>query len=173
MRDTGVQPEDFSSRVPPPISNTMSAPTILLFHGKGIISAAIRWQTRSRYSHAAILLPDERTIVEAWPGAGVRAKEITDWRGVTRFSFWGAESSQFSPERMSDFLANQIGKKYDYRGVARFLSRHSDGDQENKRWFCSELVCAAFAAAGVQLFNARHWEISPGTLSICPLLHQI
>jgi len=52
-------------------------------------------------------------------------------------------------------------------------SRYSDGDQENKRWFCSELVCAAFAAGGVSLFNARHWEISPGTLSICPLLHQV
>jgi uncharacterized protein YycO len=148
----------------------MSAPTILLFHGKGIMSAAIRWQTRSDYSHAAVLFPDERTIVEAWPGAGVHTKTVTDWTGIDRF----AVNADFDTPQLSGFLLSQCGLGYDYAGVLRFLSRSSDASQERKRWFCSELVVAAFEYAGAILFRDSHpWEISPGMLARCPLLEQI
>jgi len=149
----------------------MSAPTILLFRGRGLISAAIRWQTRSRYSHAAILLPDERTIVEAWPGAGVRVKTVTDWSGIDRFQVC---VDDINTEALKIFLKEQVGMGYDYKGVLRFLSRHSDADQERKRWFCSELVYTAFERLGILLFrDTRAWEVSPGMLARSPLLEQI
>jgi uncharacterized protein YycO len=148
----------------------MKAPSILLFRGRGLLSAAIRWQTRSRYSHAAILLHDEQTIIEAWPGAGVRAKSFNgwdDWDGIDYFSV----DADFNSYRLENFLHAQLGKRYDYLGVLRFLSRDSDEDQKNKRWFCSELVFAAFAHAGVDLFrDTRAWEVSPGMLSKSQLL---
>lgn len=136
------------------------------------MSAAIRWQTRSRYSHAAILLPDEQTIVEAWPGAGVHAKIITDWTGVERFQV--RTISRAGSEALMDFLVDQLGMGYDYKGVLRFLSRDPDIDQVRKCWFCSELVYAAYQAADVNLFNdSESWEISPGMLARSPLLELI
>src|SRR5579871_6249457 len=38
---------------------------IALYQGKSPISLLIRWQTRSRYSHAAFLL-DDGSVIEAW-----------------------------------------------------------------------------------------------------------
>jgi hypothetical protein len=41
----------------------------------------------------------------------------------------------------------------------------------NARWFCSELVFAALAHAGVHLFaRIEPWAVSPGLLAISPLL---
>ena len=54
---------------------------IALFRGRGLISALIRWQTRGRYSHAAII-QHGRVIIEAWAGKGVRKTRLTDWRDV-------------------------------------------------------------------------------------------
>lgn len=135
------------------------------------MSAAIRWQTRSKYSHAAILLPDERTIVEAWPGAGVHVKTVTDWSGIARFQ---VREDDINVPMLSGFLLSQCGLGYDYAGVLRFLSRSSDAGAQRKRWFCSELVVAAFEYVGILIFrDTKSWEVSPGMLARSPLLERI
>lgn len=151
--------------------NAISGPVkgsagILLFHGRGLISALIRWQTRGRYSHAALLLPDGR-IVEAWSGDGVRVKRLTDWSGVDCYMIPGMTAAQW--DDAIAFALDQLGKGYDYWAIVRFISRERMPD--NDRWFCSELVFAAIEHAGVRLFERTHsWSISPGTLEISPLL---
>jgi uncharacterized protein YycO len=140
-------------------------PKILLFRGRGLISALIRWQTRSCYSHAALLLPDGETIVEAWQGAGVRIKrKFRDWSNVDSFDVhmtthqWG---------RVMDFAVSQIGKPYDYRQVIRFVTRTRS--KPNDRWFCSELVAAAFNHAGMPLLHRIiPSNVSPALLALSP-----
>lgn len=139
----------------------LNQPRILLFRGRGCVSAAIRWQTRSEYSHAAILLPCGR-IIESWQGAGVRLKWMRDWVGVDSFGVHGMTDEQWM--RAVSFARGQIGKKYDYRGVCRFLSRRKV--PKDDRWFCSELVAKALEVGGVKLFrDLDSTEVSPGMIA--------
>lgn len=141
---------------------------VALFRGRGILSALIRWQTWSNYSHAALVLPDG-SIVEAWHrGPGVRKKQLTDMKGVDIFSVKGLTAEQSKIAK--GFALDQIGQKYDYFGVLRFLNRRKVSD--NGKWFCSELVYAAFKEAGVHLLSkdTDPSRVSPGLLSRSPLL---
>lgn len=140
---------------------------VLLFRGRGLISALIRWQTRGEYSHAAIRV-GENEIIEAWT-TGVRLKRITDWKGIDVFQ-------PFVPYRAKvlavSYAAQQIGKKYDFLGVLRFISRRKRNNPN--RLFCSELVFGAFAHAGWELLaRSKAWEISPDQLKRSPLLIQV
>lgn len=142
---------------------------VLLFRGRGIISALIRWQTRSVYSHAAILMPDGN-IIESWQGEGVRTKKLTDWSNIDQFEVVGMTREQWI--YAIEFARLQIGRGYDYLGVIRFVSRKSL--PANKRWFCSELVFAALKQVGVSLLERIDaGEVSPGLLANSPLLKEV
>src|SRR5258705_13928546 len=123
---------------------------ILLHHGTGRINALIRWQTRSHYAHASVLLhDDDNVIVQSLPGKGVHVTRLSphDWRGVDRFHI----STSVPFEGITgQFLFNQVGKKYDYASIFRFLTREKS-PSNLRRWFCSELVFAAFTAGGLRL----------------------
>lgn len=141
---------------------------VALFRGRGILSALIRWQTWSNYSHAALVLPDG-SIVEAWHrGPGVRKKQLTDMNGVEIYRVKGLTKQQ--SDIAAEFAVDQLGQKYDYFGVFRFLNRRTVSD--NGKWFCSELVYAAFKEAGVHLLSkdTDPSRVSPGLLSRSPLL---
>ena len=139
---------------------------MLLFRGRGIISALIRWQSRSPYSHAALLMPDGR-IIESWQGAGVRVKSVTDWTDIEVYDVEGMGS--FEWELALDFALELVGLGYDYKAVARFISRRPAAD--NERWFCSELVFAALESAGVDLLaRISAAAVSPGMLALSPRL---
>lgn len=141
---------------------------VLLFRGRGLISGLIRFQTRSEYSHAALLMPDGR-ILESWQGAGVRVHELTDWAGIDAFSVRGMSGDQW--DQALAFAWRQLGNRYDYLSVLRFVSRRDA--PENGRWFCSELVFAALAIAGVRLLaRVEAAEVSPGMLAWSPLLER-
>lgn len=144
----------------------IQGPKLLLFHGRGIISALIRWQTRGAYSHAALLMRDGR-IVESWQGVGVRVKTLDDWTGVQAFDIPSMTDTQW--DEAIAFAVSQTGRGYDYWAIARFVSRRRMPD--NNRWFCSELVFEAFKSAGVNLFDRiEPWAVSPALLGISPLL---
>jgi uncharacterized protein YycO len=131
---------------------------------------AIRWQSRSVYSHAAIQLRDG-SIIESWQGDGVRQKLLTNWNGIDAFDIVNVPEIgiELDEAGCEEFLRNQIGKGYDYTSVLRFVSRRKGGNPE--RWFCSELVFSALAYAGVDLFErCEPWRVAPGMLAYSPFL---
>lgn len=141
---------------------------ILLFKGKGIISRLIRWQTNGQYSHAAIQLPDKR-IIEAWhkPNRVRLRGPLQDWSNVDAFDVEGMDAAQWT--MASSWLQQQIGKKYDFNGVFRFLSRRRK-DKDDK-WFCSELVFHCVKEGGIDLLERiKGAQVSPTVLSFSPLL---
>jgi uncharacterized protein YycO len=74
-------------------------------------------------------------------------------------------------EDVAWFLFQQLGKPYDWTMVARFVTRRDESRASSGKWFCSELVYAAFKQAGVPLLRATEpWEVSPGLLAKSPLL---
>lgn len=151
---------------------------VLLFRGKGILSSLIRWQTRSRYAHAAIMLNGAydrtgllhaATIIESWPGVGVRQTTLHDFDGVDFFD--APLCGIFGWERVKNFAQKQIGAKYDYLGCARFVTRQKDWQNDPGNWFCSELVYAAFLNAGLPLLRTDEpWKVSPAMLGLSPFL---
>lgn len=143
-------------------------PRILLFKGKGVISRLIRWQTNGQYSHAALQLPDGK-IIEAWhKPAEVRVRPpLKDWSNVDAFDVEGMTAKQWT--LAAQWAQMQIGKKYDFSGVFRFVTRWRK--EQDDKWFCSELVFAALKYAGVNLLErVQASQVSPTVLSFSPLL---
>lgn len=139
---------------------------ILLFRGRGVLSQLIRWQQRTEFSHAAVLLYDLE-IIEAWQGKGVQRKKLTSLENIMVLECPGMTQQQEFD--VYSFLMSQAGCGYDYLGVLRFVSRRRN--TTNSEWFCSELVYAAFLSAGIQLLaRSEPWEVSPGLLARSPLL---
>jgi len=145
---------------------------VRLYRGRGPIAKLIQWQTRSPYSHAAILINGE--MIDAREGYGCRLRvENDEDRAADRFVLYkplrGAAQTM-----MYKFLLKQVDKDYDYTMVARFISRRQATRSTSQKWFCSELVFAAFQQAGINLLErVDPWAVSPGLLSMSPLLRKV
>lgn len=148
---------------------------IVLFKGQSAISKLIEWQTRGKYSHAAILIDD--TLYEAWQGWGVGVRKKEKWyfsAGNSVTSLFQFQHMQKHEQRLQDFLEAQLGKKYDYLAVLRFITRTHVLPNEKNRWFCSELVAAAMDSVGLPLFhNTKPWEVSPDLIKRSLILEKL
>ena len=148
---------------------------IALHRGTGFIARAIRWQTRSVYSHASVLLEESEMVIEAREFQGVR---VVMWNDVVASGevvdlFRVRDISAEQEKVVREFLWEQMGKGYDYTMVARFVSRRQEERASSGKWFCSELVFAALAKAGVKLLERiEAWEVSPGVLRLSTRLEE-
>jgi uncharacterized protein YycO len=142
---------------------------VLLYKGKSLTSKAIMFQTRSPYSHAAIQFTGGG-VVEAWrsgvrligsPFEGHSKGTIID---VYRLS----AISNLDEDKLVNFLMQQVGKGYDFKSIARFLTRREA--RLDDRWFCSELVLAALDEVDVHLLNINPSIASPRDIGISPYL---
>lgn len=146
----------------------MSDIKILGYQGVSWVSKIIRWQTRSKYSHIAIMLPDKTTI-EAWMVGGdrwLKGKVVhrdnfsighTDGTKVTVFDIVDPE---FDDIKALEYLFKQVGKPYDWKSVLRFLT-HLPASV-NGKLFCSEVA----EEMGVDNGHPFHNELSiPANMS--------
>jgi len=142
---------------------------VLLFKGGDPISWLVMKQSRSIYSHVALLIPGTNECIESYPGPGVRRRKLTA-KDFARIDIYDVQG--MTPERWAIALAfaqYQIGKKYDWWSVLRFVSKRTA--LENDRWFCSELVHKSLAEAGVRLLERiPSAEVAPAHIAISPLL---
>lgn len=141
--------------------------------GGSIISRAIRWQTRGRYSHVSSVMPDG-TLVEAVEGRGVTAERML-WDVREHVTLLAVGCTEIGYERSTAFLADQIGKGYDYRMALGFVTRPTrQGRKSTGAWFCSELAYARAEQAAVHLFRATlPWEVNPVTFARSPWLVEV
>ena len=146
---------------------------ILAYRGKSIVSLAIKFQTRSPYSHVAIELSGHE-IYEAWHVGGVRRLRYRaegHSPGTPVDVFRVDSPDHIDVDKVRAFLQAQVGKKYDFWSVGRFLSRRKA--PANDKWFCSELVLAALEAGGCSLLHINPSEATPRDVSISPLLVKV
>lgn len=147
--------------------------TVALFRGPGIVSRLIRWQTRSAYSHAAIVLPSG-AVIESREWKGVRQLPKLEPQNGEEIDLFTVEVTETQLEEIAWFLNSQLGKAYDWTMVARFVTRRQESRSSAGKWFCSELVFAAFQQAGIDLLRATEpWEVSPGLLARSPVLQPL
>jgi len=141
-----------------------------LHSANSIFDKIIRWQTRSKYSHVSISL--EKDVIEATRFYGVRKFQKYKFKKDEYIDMYSTEVTSEQFRKISQFLYAQVGKKYDITMVLRFLSRESESGGSKDKWFCSELIYAAFEHAGISLLNnTKAWEVSPGLLSRSTMLH--
>lgn len=142
-----------------------------LYRGKSFISKLIRWRTWSKYSHASWIL-DSGEVIEAWWG-GVRLKPCidSDHTDRTQIDLFRINLTRRQREGVEEFLMAQVGKKYDFRSIAKFVSRRAEVAADQDKWFCSELVFAALASVNrAPLARVPAFKVSPGLLAVSPML---
>lgn len=143
---------------------------VAFYKGKSLTSKLIKWKTRGPYSHASIIFGNG-DILEAWESTNsVRyIKNLSD--GHTP----GTEVDIFDITLPVDetaaraFADAQLGKKYEYRLIAKFIT-NTNGNNPDK-WVCSEISLELVAHGGVSLLErVPAYKVSPVTLSWSPLL---
>lgn len=146
---------------------------IAFYRGKSLISRIIRFINWSNYSHVAYLAPDG-TCYEAWRGS------VQKWSGVeANASLFTAHTpgtvidlydlvtplTESQTAKIVAWMESQKGKKYDYWSIVHFITRRPEWTSSQDKWFCSELVAAAFQKVGRPLLNTDAWKIYPGMLA--------
>lgn len=146
---------------------------VCLHRGDSLVSKLIRWQNRSDYSHASIVLPTGEHI-ESREGQGVLwHPKFTLTNPTEKVDWFVVNLTAGQVEDLWNFLKAQRGKPYDWPMVFGFVSRSRiEGHESEGKWFCSELVFAAMQAAGLALLaRTDAWEVAPGLLARSPFLH--
>ena len=147
---------------------------IAQYKGKSLTSRIIRFITWSEYSHTAIILAED-TIVEAWEGCNqVRiVSSLSEGHTAgTTVDIYDIRMGTKQEEKFREFIAEQVGKKYDYWGILGFLRRRDL--ERGESWFCSELFAAACQEAGVVLLhNCRPAQTSPGLVTRSPITNYV
>lgn len=125
------------------------------------ISAAIRFSTRSWASHAEFVDTDRGITVGARAIGGVKIRGCWEdhYTRVEQFTAAGIEQAYM-------WATTQIGKPYDFSAVTGIaLDRNWRNDS---RWFCSELIAAAFEEVKAPLLSTRPsnalWRVTPRDL---------
>lgn len=139
------------------------------------MSALIRWQTWSKWSHAAFMLADGR-VVEAWgqPFPFGKVDVLPGLKrgieGVEFFDLYPALSEPQERQLQKNLLElAAVRTPYDYLGVLRFLPRWKS--ESNRSRFCSELVLGELRKVGYSLLKRiEPEETSPHHIGISPCL---
>ena len=138
--------------------------------GKGPISRAIQLQTRFEGSHTIILNAQNKRIVEAlahvpgepWyvPGRVVE-RSLADYDLDTKCFWYKTRNEGFHHDMAWDFACRQVGMGYDFKGVARFVTRKSHALEDVVNWFCSEVATVTSRTGGDRVCYLPAWDVSP------------
>lgn len=128
---------------------------LALYKGRGdLFDKAIRWWTKSRYSHCELVLPNGLFLTSSPRDGGVRAKVIVP--DPAQWDF--IELPGLDPREVWDSFMLELGAGYDWKGIVGSQVLHL-GIESRQRWFCSEL-CAS-------LIGLDHpAQYSPGHLAV-------
>ncbi len=124
--------------------------TIAFYKGKGdFVNAVVRWWTKSIYSHAELILPDELTWISISPS--FNSKITRRLKLEVDYSEWDFIDIEVSAEQYNVILAffeETEGQGYDWVGM--LLSQFSPCKiKHRERWYCSEWIAYALRIACV------------------------
>ena len=124
--------------------------TIAFYKGKGdFVYAVVRWWTKSIYSHAELILPDELTWISISPS--FNSKITRRLKLEIDYSEWDLINIEVSAEQYNVILAffeETEGQGYDWAGMllSQFLPCKI---KHRERWYCSEWIAYALRIACV------------------------
>jgi uncharacterized protein YycO len=146
----------------------MRSGDVLLFRGGGVLSRLIRLATHSRYSHAGLVFRyRERVYCLEAVGKGVRLAPVSRLLhhypdGIFYCTLGAADPAR---ETALGFGFQQLSLPYDVLGLVRFalalIFATRRPVKPDQRWFCSELVAAAYRIAEFPLTDELPCYASP------------
>jgi len=138
-------------------------------------SQAIRQRTWGEFSHVEIItrITEQGKIeVVSADAQGVCCRDVREEEFEHFAILTYPEMTDKEREDVCKFCFSQIGKPYDFVGLASFLFYKEL--QSDDRWFCSELAYIAYKQAGIRLQRRVKQDfMSPRDLYISPLLKPI
>lgn len=136
---------------------------IALYQGTTPIPRLIRWQTRSKYSHAAFLFDDGRVVEALWPKVVLAHSLGENHPAGTKIDIFKFRRplNEFEKSHLENLALDDVGSPYDILGVLRFLTRSKDYDKDQSL-FCSEQVYSRCELAGRPLLDRTEaWRVPP------------
>jgi len=149
---------------------------IAFYKGKpGFLHKVIRWWTKSSYSHAELIMPDDKTWVSISPfltsRVASRQKDTIDnpddWDYLTFDLNWRKPVREYQLRQLDKFIAETGGCKYDWVGMLMsqfcpYLIKRRD------KWYCSEWIAHALVNSRIVMWDdIRIYDtpdLSPGKL---------
>lgn len=163
---------------------------IVLFSGKGLISAGIKWSTSSRWSHVGMILKlPEYDFVTVWESTtlsstndldtnsarkGVQlvplSARISDYDGAIAIRrLLGAAHTGDSVKSLMQFRREVAGRPYEESELELIKSAYDGPLGKNKEdlssLFCSELVAEAYQRMGLVTYAKASNEYTPADFS--------
>jgi len=138
---------------------------IVLSTTDAAISKAIRVGTGSPVSHGMLYIGDGQVVEAIGEGVVMRSLGLALRDAIRAAVYRKSDLTETQALMVRDYVGNQVGKPYD--AVGALLSPdpvlcHVPGAPE--KFFCSELVLAAFDHAGASLTDRRPSCGTPDTL---------
>lgn len=136
----------------------------------GLMGRLIRWATRSSVNHAFVYITDGRVVegdphgaryntADSYPNAVWSNLPLTDLQRA-QISIW-AVAHLGTPYSWLDDVEIGLTKLFDWS--PRWMRRRLASD---RTLMCSQLVAAAYEAAGIDLFpNRPNGSVTPGDLA--------
>ncbi len=125
----------------------------------GITASLIQWFGHGWCTHVDCVLPGGNLLgARLSGGVAIRPPDYQRFSRVQRVML------PVPPEvygQFRGFLADQIGKPYDWTSILGFMADRDWRDDDS--WFCSELIAAGLEAAGY--FN---WPLAAVTSKVTP-----
>lgn len=141
---------------------------IALFKSNGFFYNFIKFFTKGEYTHAGIFLTNGK-VAEVKPFHKVAIEPDIYYKNKsgTILELYDVEITSEQETIIMDFITKQLGKSYDYWTILGFVFyKTKEGRKSYGRWFCSELVFAAFEKAGINLLERTNaWNVSPVMIS--------
>lgn len=126
--------------------------------GSDPISWLVQARTACRWSHVDFLIPETGQLLGALPGGGMQFRDKI--ARETRFAICEvpvAEGWRYAME--------QLNSPYDWLGVFCLgLPFPSRNWQDDKYWWCSEIVAASLLHAGCPIVNPEVFGVTPRDL---------
>jgi hypothetical protein len=149
---------------------------IAFFKGsEGPLHRFIRWWTKSKYSHAELVMPDGKTWISISPflssrvSARIKGNEVNpeNWDYLDFYLNWREPVKDYQLNQLYKFIDKTQGCKYDWTGMIMsqlcpFLVKRRD------KWYCSEWIAHAMVNARIVMWDDIHLydtpDLSPGKL---------
>lgn len=150
----------------------MSAITLQFVREAKLTSAAIAWFTQGEFSHVDAVLPDGRLLGcyegsfgDIPPGVQIRPVGYRRWARQTRFTIPVTDAQHLA---WQNFLLAQIGKPYDWRVIAGFVTGLNwRAMPPGSAWVCSQVQAGALEAGKIvpALYLSMN-KIAPNPLAL-------
>jgi len=135
--------------------------------GISFYSKVIKWfqwgnpNTHIFYIYEEELHKEDPIILESIAGYGVHKDRLSEAHTPnTPYQIYSLKVTTKQKRIIEEYLEQQIGKSYDYRGLLGFASRKDTND--NNKLFCTELIYQALNAASVKIYRTlRPIQIYP------------